>query len=48
MSILLSGVGLRYNEKTIVHGAQTERRGEVGPVRTLLGGVNSPAACSNG
>src|SRR6516165_130292 len=35
--------GLRYNEKAIAPGAQTERRGLAGPVRTLLGGEDSPA-----
>jgi hypothetical protein len=30
--------GLRYNQKVIAHGAQTERRGDAGPVRSLLGG----------
>jgi hypothetical protein len=28
------GVGLRYNEKAEAAGAQTERRGEAGPVRS--------------
>ena len=37
-------LGLRYNEKGIVPGAQTERRGEAGPGRDLLGGETSPAA----
>jgi hypothetical protein len=32
--MLLFQVGLRYNEKAIVAGAQTERRGEAGPVRS--------------
>jgi len=36
--------GLRYNEKAIYPGAQTERRGLAGPVRDLLGGETSPAA----
>jgi hypothetical protein len=31
-------VGLRHNEKAIVPGAQTERRGGAGPARGLLGG----------
>src|SRR5262245_56139062 len=30
--------------RTIVPGAQTERRGEAGPVRVLLGGGHAPAA----
>jgi hypothetical protein len=30
--------GLRYHEKVIAAGAQTERRGHAGPVRDLLGG----------
>ena len=30
--------GLRYNENVIAVGAQTERRGDAGPVRGLLGG----------
>jgi hypothetical protein len=38
MMFLLSGTGLRYNEKAIATGAQTERRGLAGPVRDLLGG----------
>jgi hypothetical protein len=38
MMFLLSGTGLRYNEKAIAAGAQTERRGLAGPVRNLLGG----------
>jgi hypothetical protein len=43
MSPLL-GAGLRYDYKVIVPGAQTDRRGEIGPASALLGGVNSPAA----
>jgi hypothetical protein len=31
---LLSDVGLRYNENATAAGAQTERRGEAGPVRS--------------
>ena len=42
---LLSRAGLRYNEKAIGLGAQTERRGVAGPVRDLLGGETSPAVC---
>jgi hypothetical protein len=34
MILLLSGVGLRYNEKASIPGAQTERRGVAGPVRS--------------
>jgi len=44
MTSLLLQAGLRYNEETSIPGAQTERRGEAGPVRDLLGGVSSPAA----
>src|SRR5262245_30251796 len=44
MSRLLDRIGLRYNEKAIVAGAQTERRGEAGPVRVLLRGWDAPAA----
>jgi hypothetical protein len=40
--ILLFGGGLRYNERAIAPGAQTERRGDAGPVRLLLGGEDSP------
>jgi hypothetical protein len=35
---LLLRVGLRYNENAIAPGAQTERREDAGPVRSLLGG----------
>jgi hypothetical protein len=42
--LLLEGSGLRYKEHAIDPGAQTERRGEAGPVRDLLGGETSPAA----
>jgi hypothetical protein len=38
------GSGLRYNGRDIAPGAQTERPGGLGPVRTLLGGYPSPAA----
>jgi hypothetical protein len=31
---LLSETGLRYNEKAMQPGAQTERRGLAGPVRS--------------
>src|SRR5262249_5924365 len=34
--------GLRHNDKVIVPGAQTERPGDAGPVRLLLGGGDSP------
>jgi hypothetical protein len=43
MTFLLSRAGLRYNEKAIAADAQTERRGEAGPGRDLLGGETSPA-----
>ena len=36
--------GLRYNTKAITGGAQTECRGDAGPVRVLLGGGHAPAA----
>jgi hypothetical protein len=36
--------GLRYDETNNASGAQTERRGDAGPVRGLLGGKASPAA----
>src|SRR5262245_28388139 len=38
MVVLLSRAGLRYNENAIAPGAQTERPGDAGPVRALLGG----------
>jgi hypothetical protein len=41
---LLFQVGLRYNEEANDPGAQTERRGEAGPVRVLLRGWDAPAA----
>jgi len=44
MTFLLSETGLRYNEKAIASGTQTERRGLAGPGRDLLGGETSPAA----
>jgi hypothetical protein len=37
--------GLRENEGASL-GAQTERQGEAGPVRVVLGGSHSPAASS--
>src|SRR6266851_7776590 len=37
-------VGLWYNEEANDPGAQTERRGEAGPVSVLLRGWDSPAA----
>src|SRR6516162_5409043 len=40
-------VGLRYNERARAAGAQTERRGEAGPVSVLLRGWDSPAALRN-
>src|SRR5438132_9289579 len=39
--------GLRYHEKAIAPGAQTERRGEAGPVSVLFRGWDSPAAFVN-
>src|SRR5258708_2207116 len=49
MVFLLSRTDLRLNEDTIVSGAQTERRGVVGPVRDCLGCEPAPAASfSNG
>jgi hypothetical protein len=45
MVALLSGAaGLRYHKRDIIPGAQTERRGDAGPVRVLLGGGHAPAA----
>src|SRR5215831_19426997 len=44
ITILLLQAGLRYNEGTSNPGAQTERRGEAGPVRVLLRGWDAPAA----
>src|SRR6516165_10347861 len=41
---ILSEGGLRYNGNGDLAGAQTERRGGAGPVRSLLGGKTSPAA----
>jgi len=38
MMLFLSGTGLRYKENVIDLGAQTERRGDDGPLRDLLGG----------
>src|SRR5207253_1630672 len=38
MTNLLLRTGLRYNGWAIAPGAQTERRGEAGPGRDLLGG----------
>jgi len=35
--------GLRDHRKIIIPGAQTERRGDAGPVRNLLGGKAAPA-----
>jgi hypothetical protein len=43
MMLLLSRIGLRYREKAIAVGAQTERRGEARAGRDLLGGETSPA-----
>src|SRR5262249_26052981 len=44
---LLSENGLRYNERAIDPGAQTERRGKAWPVRVLLRGCDAPAASSS-
>jgi hypothetical protein len=44
MILLLSRTGLRYDEKAIASGAQTERRGGAGSVRGIRGGKTSPAA----
>jgi hypothetical protein len=46
---LLRGGGLRYNVRVISPGAQTERRGDAGPVSAWLGGEGSPAVslCSS-
>jgi hypothetical protein len=38
MVISSSGTGLRDNGKAIAAGAQTERRGDDGPLRAALGG----------
>jgi hypothetical protein len=46
--LLLANAGLRYNEKVLAAGAQTERSGEAGPVRNTLGGWTSPAAFVRG
>jgi hypothetical protein len=35
--------GPRKNDEDKAAGAQTERRGDAGPVRSLLGGKASPA-----
>jgi hypothetical protein len=35
--------GLPNDEEAVVPGAQTERRGDAGPVRTLIGGRTAPA-----
>jgi len=43
VSISCSESGLRANDNTVVAGAQTERRGNAGVVRGLLGGMASPA-----
>ena len=39
-------VRLRYNNHAITPSSQTERRGDAGPVRVLLGGGHAPAAFS--
>jgi hypothetical protein len=42
------GSGLRYDGKAVVPGAQTERRGDAGPVRLLLGGeTHRPLDCNS-
>jgi hypothetical protein len=38
VSFLKCEFGLRYNEKAIAPGAQTERPGDAGPVQASLGG----------
>jgi hypothetical protein len=43
MVALLLEAGLRYDEEVIPPGAQTERRGDAGPVRVLLRGGHAPA-----
>jgi hypothetical protein len=43
MEISFVGVGPRYNGDNNAVGAQTERSGVARPVRTMLGGENSPA-----
>ena len=42
----LAETSLRSGERTIGPGAQTSRLDDAGPVRSLLGGMASPAACS--
>jgi hypothetical protein len=44
MMLLLSRDGLRWSENAFRPGAQTERRGDAGPVRDLLDRETSPAA----
>src|SRR5262245_47952966 len=41
---LVAGVGLRYNQSVIAPGAQTERRGDAGPVSSVVSAARSPAA----
>src|SRR5262249_9761249 len=45
MIFLLFGGGLRYNDQAITPGAQTERRGDAGPVRSLLDGKDLADQC---
>jgi hypothetical protein len=44
MADLLGETGLRYNDKAILPGAQTERRGGAGPVGACLAVRTPPAA----
>jgi hypothetical protein len=44
MHFLSERIGPRSSKMPSTPGAQTERRGEAGPVSPLLGGENSPAA----
>jgi len=46
MALLLEG-GLRYNEKVIPPGAQTERRGDAGPVSVSHQAGHSSAVLFN-
>jgi hypothetical protein len=39
--------GLRYNKNVIAPGAQTKRRDDAGPVRTVLGGYGLTGRFSN-
>jgi hypothetical protein len=42
-NLLLAKASLRYHGRRYTPGAQTERRGEAGPVRDLRGGMAAPA-----